>query len=84
MIEALCKSEPHASGFERPNRLLQGFLKTLSEGHDLADRMHLDAQPVFGVFEFIEHPTGRSDGHIIKLRDVFLQTSFSPMGDFIQ
>ena len=51
-----------------PDRLHDGFLKGLADGHHLAGSLHLSSQISFGVNKFIKGPLGQLDYYIVDGR----------------
>src|SRR5712692_10673398 len=57
-----------SSKIEHPHSLLQGFLETRPDRHDLPDRPHLSPDLVTSVDEFLEIPARHLHNDIVKAR----------------
>src|SRR5205085_2852752 len=57
-----------AHGFERAQPLEQGLLERAPDCHYLADRLHLRAEHILGLAEFLEVPLRNLDDHVVNRR----------------
>ena len=64
-----------AAGLKASDSLLEGFFVCLANTHDLANRAHLGAKPIFYAFELLKRPAGELDYDIIPIRNIFVQGS---------
>ena len=81
--EFLQAAKTVAAGLQAADGLLESFLIGFADAHDLADRAHLGAEPVFHALEFFKGPAGELDDHVISVRHVFVQRAIFPAGDIL-
>ena len=72
-VKILNMAQTIASGLQRTDCLLEGFLVGLADAHDFAYRSHLGSQLIFYPFEFLKSPAGEFDYHIVTVRNIFVQ-----------
>ena len=56
------------AGFERAHAFEQRFLEGAPDGHHLAHRAHLRAQPLVGAGKFLKLPLGNLGHHVVNRR----------------
>src|SRR5260370_30808427 len=54
------------AGIERPNSLLQSFLKRAADGHHFADGLHLWSKRFVGARKLFKLPLRNFDDHVIE------------------
>ena len=69
---------------QRTDRLLEGLLIGLADGHDFADSAHLGAQLVLYAPELLKGPAGELDDDIVSVRNIFIQCTVLAAGDIGQ
>ena len=84
LLKSLAKPSPSRPISSERIDFWNASLIVLADAHDFADGAHLGAQAVFGALEFFKGPAGELDDDIVSPGRVFFESSFAPVGNFVQ
>ena len=87
-IKIFCKTKTCTTIFKPTNRLLESFLKSLTNRHNFADSFHRSTKRIFNTAEFFKSPACKFQNNIIAVRStarsIFIKSTISPVRNFIQ
>ncbi len=84
LMKILGKAKSVAAVLQRSDSLLEGFLVSLTNTHNLANGTHLCSKLVLRIPKFLEGPTGEFNHYVVPRWRVFLKCAFPPIGNLIK
>ena len=84
LVEILGEAETSATAFKSADRLLESLLISLTNGHYLADSLHLGTEMIFNGAELLERPAGELKNNIIARRSVLVEAAVAPVGNLVE
>ncbi len=83
-MKVLGKAKSITAVFQGPDGLLEGFLVSFSDAHDLTNGTHLCSEFVLGIRKLLEGPAREFDHHVVAIWRVLIKGTLPPVRNLVQ